>query len=65
MSTEVKSTKTVYKSDSSIMSHPYQMPKKADEMAYMPTWMVIVVLFIAFFLLKALIYIKDEARHGK
>ncbi len=63
MSTEVK--KTVYKSDSSIMSHPYNMPKKADEMVYMPTWMVIVVLFIAFFLLKALIYIKDEARHGK
>ncbi len=65
MSTEVKTTKTVYKSDSSIMSHPYQMPKKADEMFKLPTWSVIVVLFIAFFLLKALIYIKDEARHGK
>jgi hypothetical protein len=58
---EVK--KTEFKSESSIMVHPIQFVKKDQFM--LPTWAVIVVLFIAFFLLKAMIYIKDEKRHGK
>jgi hypothetical protein len=58
---EVK--KTEFKSESSIMVHPTQFVKKDQFM--LPTWAVIVVLFIAFFLLKAMIYIKDEKRHGK
>lgn len=32
---------------------------------YMPTWGLIVTLFIAFFVLKSFIYIKDQKRHGK
>ena len=63
MSTETK--KTEYKSDSSIMVHPYQMPRQIKDQWKLPTWGVIVVLFVAFFVLKALIYIKDELRHGK
>ena len=63
MTTETK--KTEYKSDSSIMVHPYKMPRAIDEQLKLPTWGVIVVLFIAFFLLKSMIYIKDELRHGK
>ncbi len=31
----------------------------------MPTWGIIVLLVIAFFLLKSFIYIKDKKRHGK
>lgn len=31
----------------------------------LPTWGVFVILIISFFLLKKLIYIKDDKRHGK
>jgi hypothetical protein len=31
----------------------------------MPTWGLLVVLIIAFFILKGFIYIKDDKRHGK
>jgi hypothetical protein len=53
----------VFKSESSIFSHPIQHPKP-DQMK-LPTWGVIVVLIIAFFILKPFIYITDKKRHGK
>ncbi len=31
----------------------------------MPTYMAIIILFIAFFIVKFFIYIKDDKRHGK
>ena len=55
--------KIEFTSESSIITHPYQFPKK--DQFFLPTWAIIVVLFIAFFLLKGMIYIKDEKRHGK
>ncbi len=53
----------VFKSESSIFSHPISFPKKNQ--AYLPTWGVIVILIIAFFILKPFIYITDKKRHGK
>ncbi len=38
--------------------------KPIDGTYQLPTWAVFVVLIIAFFLLKKLIYIKDDKRHG-
>ena len=32
---------------------------------HLPTWGIIVVLIITFFILKSFIYIKDGKRHGK
>lgn len=55
--------KMEFTSESSIINHPYQYPKK--DQFFLPTWAIIVVLFICFFLLKGMIYIKDEKRHGK
>ena len=52
-----------YKSESSIFAHPISHPKK--EQAIFPTWFLIVVLFVAFFVLKTFIYISDKKRHGK
>lgn len=49
--------------NSSIVKEQVQKPKEAQ--LQLPTWGVIVVLIIAFFLLKTFIYIKDGKRHGK
>ena len=32
---------------------------------YMPTWAMISVLIVGFFVLKSFIYIKDDKRHGR
>ena len=40
-----------------------ELPKDAHAM--MPTWALIGVLIVAFFVLKTFIYIKDPKRHGK
>ena len=59
----VKSDKPVFQSESSIINHPYRMPKKSYLMA--PTWLLLLVLMVAFFILKYFIYLKDDKRHGK
>jgi uncharacterized membrane protein YozB (DUF420 family) len=61
MSNEVK---TQVQSESSIMVHPIQMVKNYEQFR-LPTWVLIIILFAAFFILKGMIYIKDEKRHGK
>ena len=55
--------KQIFTSESSIIVHPNQFPKKDQLTA--PTWLLILVLFMAFFVLKGFIYIADEKRHGK
>lgn len=55
--------KNEFKSESSIFSHPIQMPYK--EALKFPTWSLIVFLVGAFFVLKGFIYISDEKRHDK
>jgi len=60
---ETTNTKTEFKSESSIIVHPYQMPKK--DHSTLPTWSLIAILIVAFFILKYFIYIADEKRHGK
>ncbi len=55
--------KTTFTSESSIMAHPNQFVEAKQFMA--PTWLLLVVLFAAFFVLKGFIYIADEKRHGK
>jgi hypothetical protein len=60
--TKTKKTE-VFKSESSIFSHPIQLPKQNQ--ARLPTWGVIAVLIVAFFILKPFIYITDKKRHGK
>ena len=52
-----------FKSESSIFVHPIQHPK--PDQLKLPTWSVIVILIIAFFILKPFIYISDKKRHGK
>lgn len=59
-----KVEKPVYKTESSIVNHPYRFPPKYDQFR-LPTWGLLVILIIAFFLLKYFIYIADEKRHGK
>jgi hypothetical protein len=54
--------KLQYSSESSIFVHPIQKVKNSP---MLPTWGVIVVLIIAFFVLKSFIYISDKKRHGK
>ncbi len=63
MENTASSKKETFKSESSIFGHPQQMPKKDQFM--LPTWGIIVILFICFFVLKSFIYISDEKRHGK
>jgi hypothetical protein len=58
-----KTTKPQFTSESSIIVHPYNFPK-ANQLKS-PTWLLLLVLFIAFFVLKGFIYISDEKRHGK
>ncbi len=52
-----------FKSESSIFVHPIQQAK--PDQLKLPTWSLIVVLFICFFILKSFIYISDKKRHGK
>ena len=52
-----------FKSESSIFVHPIQHPK-ANQPKF-PTWSLLVILVIAFAVLKSFIYISDEKRHGK
>lgn len=52
-----------YKAESSVIPHEFSRPKK-DQFT-MPTWALLVILFAAFFILKAFIYIPDESRKGK
>lgn len=63
MSNHVETKKEPFKSESSIFGHPNSFPK-ANQSMY-PTWLLMVVLFAAFFILKAFIYISDKKRHGK
>jgi hypothetical protein len=48
---------------SSIVNEYVQMPKQ--DQFKVPTWGLLVVLVIAFFILKTFVYIKDDKRHGK
>jgi hypothetical protein len=59
---ETQNTQT-YESESSIFVHPIQKPKESQSM--LPTWFLIVFLFICFYILKKFIYIKDDKRHDK
>lgn len=52
-----------FKSESSIFAHPIQHVKQKQLM--FPTWSLLVILIIGFFILKPFIYISDEKRHGK
>jgi hypothetical protein len=52
-----------FKSESSIIVHPYNFPKK-DQLKF-PTWGLLVILIISFFILKYFIYLVDDKRHGK
>jgi hypothetical protein len=63
MDTKAVTKKVPYQSETSIFGHPNQMPK-ANQLVF-PTWALIVVLIISFFILKGFIYLKDEKRHGK
>lgn len=53
----------VFKSESSIFAHENSFPK-ADQPKF-PTWSLILILIVAFFILKSFIYISDKKRHGK
>ena len=55
--------KNTYKAESSVIPHEFSRPKKDQPM--LPTWGVLVILFIAFFVLKGFIYIPDGKRQGK
>lgn len=52
-----------FKSESSIIVHPYNFPK--EEQLYLPTWALVLILVGTFFVLKYFIYLADEKRHGK
>jgi hypothetical protein len=60
----VTEAKPVYQTESSVINHPYRFPPKSEQMK-LPTWGLLVILIIAFFILKYFIYIADEKRHGK
>lgn len=52
-----------FQSESSIIVHPYNMTQ--DNQFVLPTWALILVLIVTFFVLKYFIYLADEKRHGK
>lgn len=52
-----------FKSESSVIVHPYNFPKK-DPLMF-PTWALLLILIASFFVLKYFIYIADDKRHGK
>jgi hypothetical protein len=60
---ETQNKKEVFQSESSIFSNAIQKPKTTQAM--FPTWFLLAVLFICFFVLKGFIYISDKKRHGK
>lgn len=55
--------KEIIQSESSIVAHPIQTTK--PEQVKFPTWSLIVILIVSFFILKSFIYISDKKRHGK
>ncbi len=55
--------KPVFQSESSVINHPYRFPPAKQFM--LPTWALLVILIVAFFILKYFIYLADEKRHGK
>ncbi len=57
-------TKQPFQSESSVIVHEYKFPPKEERLT-LPTWGLLVILIIAFFMLKYFIYIQDEKRHGK
>lgn len=59
-----KVDKPVFKTESSIVNHPYRFPPKVLQF-HAPTWFLLLVLIAAFFILKTFIYLKDDKRHGK
>lgn len=48
---------------STIVNEAVQMPQ--PDHFFLPTWAVIGILILVFFVLKTFIYIKDDKRHGK
>ena len=52
-----------FKSESSIFAHENQYPQ--DNQPKLPTWSLILILVVTFFILKSFIYISDKKRHGK
>lgn len=52
------------KKSSIVTSEVYTLKPKGEQY-YAPTWILLVALFIALFVLKSFIYIKDSKRHGK
>jgi len=63
MSHPVAAKKPVFESESSIFVHPVSYPKSNQLM--FPTWALMLILVICFFILKSFIYISDKKRHGK
>ena len=55
--------KEVYQSETSIFAHENHMPKANQ--AKFPTWALIGILIVAFFVLKTFIYISDKKRSGR
>lgn len=45
--------------------YPGGLRQPIEDTATLPSWGVFVILIISFLLLKKLIYIKDEKRHGQ
>ncbi|HXH74196.1 MAG TPA: hypothetical protein VNJ08_04480 [Bacteriovoracaceae bacterium] len=58
-----KNMPETFKSESSIIVHPYKFPQ--NNQLILPTWALLVILIITFFILKFFIYIADQKRHGK
>lgn len=52
-----------FKSESSIFVHENQYPRQ--DQPKLPTWSIVVVLVVVFFILKSFIYISDKKRKGK
>lgn len=63
MEQAAKTKPVTYTPESSVIPHQFSRPKQ-DQLV-MPTWALLVILFAAFFILKAFIYIPDESRKGK
>lgn len=55
--------KEVFTSETSIFSANNKRP--SNDQSRMPTWALLAILIVAFFLLKTFIYITDEKRKGK
>ncbi len=55
--------KEVFHSETSIFAHENSMPK-ANQLT-LPTWALLGILIVAFFILKTFIYISDKKRNGR